>query len=115
MWLQDDISYLSEVLLDDLNTPKLLARLRAGQEAFDQQLASAIKYLDDKVLKIWLFESEDTISIEIPEHIKSLAEVRRQAKINKNRDIADQLKQQIIEAGRQIKDGKEGYEIVLIS
>lgn len=115
MWLQDDISYLSEVLLDDLNTPKLLARLRAGQEALDQQLASAIKYLDDKVLKIWLFESEETISIEIPEHIKSLAEARRQAKINKNRDIADQLKQQIIEAGRQIKDGKEGYEIVLIS
>jgi cysteinyl-tRNA synthetase len=107
----DDISYLTEVLLDDINTPKLLARLRAGHEAIDTDLAAAIRYLDEKVLKIWLFEKEQQESIDIPSDIQELAKQRRQAKLNQDRATADSLKQQIIAAGWEIKDGKDRYEI----
>ena len=108
--VKDDISYLTEVLLDDLNAPKLLARLRAWHEALDNELAQAIRYLDEKVLKIWLFEKEETI--EIPSDIQQLAQQRREAKINKDRATADSIKQQIISAGWEVKDSKDGYEII---
>lgn len=110
--VEEDISYLTEVLLHDLDTPKMLARLRAGQEALDNELATAIKYLDDKVLKIWLFEPEETI--EVPQDIQDLAEQRRQAKLNKDYSTADQVKQQLTDAGWEVKDGKDGYEVVKI-
>ena len=110
--LLEEISYLTEVLLHDLDTPKMLARLRASNEAIDAELASAIRYLDEKVLKIWLFEGEDmSAQEELPESIKSLAEQRRQAKIAKDYAWADQFKQEIMAAGWEVKDGKEGYEI----
>lgn len=108
--LLEEISYLTEVLLDDLNTPKLLARLRAGQEAIDEDLARSIKYLDDHVLKLGLFEDEKKEII--PDYIHVLARQRRQAKWDKDYATADSIKTQIIESGYEVKDGKDGYEIV---
>ncbi len=110
--VEEDISYLTEVLLHDLDTPKMLARLWAGHEAIDTELAAAIRYLDEKVLKIWLFEKEETI--EIPSDIQELAQQRREAKVNKDRATADSIKQQIISAGWEVKDSKDGYEIAKI-
>jgi cysteinyl-tRNA synthetase len=92
----------------------MLARLRAGHEAIDTELAAAIRYLDEKILKIWLFEVEYKEIIDIPSDIQELAQQRREAKTNKDRTTADQIKQQIICAGWEIKDGKDGYEIAKI-
>jgi len=48
----DLVDFLKEVLLDDLNTPQLVARLFASLDVMDNEIATAIKWLDDHVLKL---------------------------------------------------------------
>jgi hypothetical protein len=69
-------------LLDDLNTPIFLANIQ--KHGISEKLNTIYK----------LHKPEDII--EIPSDIKQLAEERRQAKIQKNRDTADSIKQQIV-------------------
>jgi cysteinyl-tRNA synthetase len=49
---------------------------------------------------------------QIPADIQSLAEQRRQAKTEKNWAEADRLRKELEEKGWEMKDGKEGYEVV---
>jgi cysteinyl-tRNA synthetase len=84
-------------LLDDLNTPIFLANIQ--KHGISEKLNTIYK----------LHKPEDII--EIPSDIKQLAEERRQAKIQKNRDTADSIKQQIVSKWWHIKDNKDTYEI----
>ncbi len=114
---QEDISYLTELLLDDLNTPQMIARLRAGADALDTALASAIRWLDEHVLKLWLFDLTPTLSYEergISAEIQDLAAQRRQARLSKDRAKADALRDELKVLGYEMNDGKEGYEVVKI-
>ena len=45
----------------------------------------------------------------IPESIKSLAEARWQARLDKNWAESDRLRAQLAEQGWVVKDGKDGY------
>jgi len=85
--------FMSEVLCDDLNTPQLLARIFSSYDALDNELAGAIKRYDDTILKLGLFEPEEVI--DTPTEIKSLAEQRRQAKLDKDYSKADELRSQL--------------------
>lgn len=103
------IDFLKEVLLDDLNTPQLLARLFASLDVMDDDIATAIKWLDDHVLKLWLFDPEELI--EAPAEIKTLAEQRRQAKLDKDYTKADEIRSQLIQWWWNMLDGKDGYTL----
>lgn len=107
--LKDDISYLTDILTDDLDTPKMLARLRAGLDALDEELASAIRWLDENVLKLGLFVVD--IQSEAPEHITALAQERREAKLAKDFAKADALRTQLTEAGWEMREGKDEYTL----
>ncbi len=85
-------------LFDDLNTPIFLANIQ--KHGISEKLNTIYK----------LYKSEE--KVEIPSDIQQLADQRRQAKLNKDRATADNLKQQIIDAWWNIKDGKDEYEIV---
>ena len=50
-------------------------------------------------------------TLEIPEEITKLAEARTQAKVNKDYTKADEIRNEIINNGYDIKDTKNGYEI----
>lgn len=65
--------------------------------------------LDKKILKLWLFEFQE--SIEIPQEIQALAERRRQAKLEKDWALADTLRVELEDSGWTMKDGKETYEL----
>ena len=78
-----------------------------------------IRYFDDNLLKLGLFEEEEHL---IPldekyfaekEKITALAEQRKQAKLDKNYALADELRNKIKDMEWEIKDIKEepGYEI----
>ncbi len=76
-----------------------------------------IKYFDENVLKLNLFDDEENL-IPIDEkylvekkQIIDLAEQRKQAKIDKNYALADELRKKITDLWREIKDTKDGYEI----
>lgn len=108
-------------LLHDLNTPELLAsisKLINEWVKWSRTTSIAIEdlkvlfYLDHYILKLWLFEQDnDTTTQDIPEDIRLLAEQRRQAKQEKNRSLADDLRKQIDDLGRTMKDGKDGYNL----
>ena len=100
-----------EALADNLNTPKLLSELHSALSKSGTELLPLLHELEEKVLKIWLFSRETPTSQEVPETIISLAEQRKQAKAEKNYALADELRTQITQAGREIKDTKEGYEL----
>lgn len=51
------------------------------------------------------------VKSDIPEHIEALAQQRREAKNNKERNTADQLRIQLHDLGREMKDGKDGYDL----
>lgn len=85
-------------LLDDLNTPMFLANLQ--KHGISEKLNTIYK----------LYKSKE--DLEIPSDIKQLAEQRREAKLNKDRNTADEVKQQIINQWWNIKDNKDGYEII---
>ena len=87
------IDYLKEVLLDDLNTPQLVARLFTSLDVMDDQIATAIKWLDDHVLKLSLFEIMEVVVA--PVEIKILADQRRQAKLDKDYTKADEIRSQL--------------------
>lgn len=102
-----------EALADNLNTPKLLSELHSALSKSGSELLPLLHELEEKVLKIWLFSAETPASQEAPEAIVSLAEQRKQAKSEKNYALADELRTQITQAGWEIKDTKEGYELTI--
>ena len=100
-----------EALADNFNTPKLLSELHSALSKSGTELLPLLHELEEKVLKIWLFSRETPTSQEVPETIISLAEQRKQAKAEKNYALADEFRTQITQAGWEIKDTKEGYEL----
>lgn len=103
------IDFLKEPLCDDLNTATMLGRLFASFDVMDDEIATAIKWLDDHVLKLWLFDVQEVV--QAPEDIVALAEQRWQAKTNKDYARADQLRSQLTSLWWNMKDGKDGYEL----
>lgn len=105
---------IDEALSDNLNTPKLLSALHLALAKGGKETLELIRELEEKVLKIWLFDLESA-ALEIPENIIALAEQRKTAKAEKNYTLADELRAKIAEAGWEIKDTKEGYELTVKS
>ncbi len=91
-----------EDLLDDLNTPALLAKLHKF---------GVPKWLDDTIRKLGI--GQDKIEeIIIPEEIKALAEKRWEAKQAKDYAMADELRDELKAAGREMREGKDNYSVV---
>jgi cysteinyl-tRNA synthetase len=88
-------------LLNDLNTWWMLGKIHSFW---------CPAQLDDHILKLWLFEEEE--KIEAPAGIQALAEQRRKAKSDKNRALADELRNKLQEWGRNMKDWKDNYELL---
>ena len=109
---------LIDYLLDDLDTVKVIAginkylnKFKILSEEEKSKLLSLIKYLDDKVLKLDLFK-EETKEIKIPQDIKELAEKRWEAKKEKNWELADKVRDELLQKGYKILDKKDWYEIL---
>jgi len=106
------VEEFKEKVNDDFNTPQALAVL---QEVLKSDIANSDKLatvLDfDKVLGLKLDEVKSE-TIEIPEEVKKLAEDRKNAKQEKNFELADSIRSKIGEAGYDIEDISGGeYKI----
>jgi cysteinyl-tRNA synthetase len=101
-------------LLDDVDTVKLIASFNKYLNNFDNysqeekiQILSLIKYIDDKILKLDLFKEKEENEIEIPKEIEELAKKRWEAKKERNWELADKLRDELLEKGRKILDKKD--------
>ncbi|PID34506.1 MAG: cysteine--tRNA ligase, partial [candidate division SR1 bacterium] len=112
----DNYSNILTTLFDDFNTPNLLAEINKLLKNPSEEDIAFINYLDTHFLKLDLFTNSEDIENTtndkiIPEEIITLAEQRKQAKIEKNYTLADELRNKIQDAGYTIKDTAEGYEL----
>jgi cysteinyl-tRNA synthetase len=100
-------------LEDDFNLPQALAVVF---EILKSDLSAGVKYatiLDfDQVLGLNLIQLE---AEEIPEKIKTLAEARWQARVEKNWAESDKLRDELAQLGWQMEDSKDDYKLKKIN
>lgn len=112
-----------DALLDDLNTPDALGRVFTAMKTLAPGELSAKEakreYLGLMVvmeaLGLALPREEENTSVDAPDEILAMAEQRWEAKQSKDWAEADRLRDEVIAAGWEIKDTKEGYELCLRS
>jgi len=100
-----------KVVADNLNTPEALAVL--WEMVRDEKISKEdkykfIKWAEDNLLGLGLFNAVDD---NIPAEIVELAEKRDRAKNKKDYDLADNLREQILEKGYRVEDNEEGFLI----
>ena len=116
-----------EAMRDDLNTSKALSYLfnifKVAREKIKDNDKSIMATLNSVIetyslLGLFLDEPEKYISFvdekektEIPDEVKILAEKRWQAKKERNFAKADELRNEILKMGFEVKDTREGYDI----
>ncbi len=116
-----------EAMKDDLNTSKAISylfgifkdakdKISKGDKSVVATLNSVLKTysllgLFKENPKKFVEETDKKYESEIPSEIKALAEKRWQAKKERNFSLADSLREEVLQAGYEIKDNKDGYEI----
>ena len=107
----DPISYLA----DDLNTPGLIAELHKIVKDFNASHSnkSEIKInldLISKALGILQDDSYKHVSEELEKKINTLIIKRTKAKDNKDYDLADEIRNELLDLGVEIKDTSSGTD-----
>ncbi len=103
-----------ESILDDLNTPKLLAEINKALHNPNSEVASVIYRLDQKLLRLDLFDFsilEQKEKVKIPSNIQDLAQKRREAKQSKDWATADCVRDELISLWRKILDRPDWFDI----
>ena len=111
-WLKF-LSDCLDALLDDLNSPKLLATINSWLKNPNPEIIWIIVWLDQNVMKMDLLweNGKAKWTEEIPANITKLANQRLQAKQEKNYALADELRAKIQAEGYSIKDIPGWFEI----
>ena len=100
-------------MLDDLNTPGLIAELNKiakeySSDAKDKEQIKSKLMLIGSVLGIFQDKSFNQVSDEMQQKIEELIIKRENAKKDKNFDMADQIRNELNELGIEIKDTSDG-------
>jgi cysteinyl-tRNA synthetase len=118
---------VQEALLSDLNTPEALGRcfrlVRELGEAFEQGEYKGKEEALNKIRQgfqavcdafgLIVEPKEEKRTEDAPAEIQDLSQRRWEAKKGKNWALADQLRAELLEQGWTVKDGKDGFELVL--
>lgn len=108
-------------LANDLHSPKALATIfsfinNSKAESFNKNSKNDLISVFNQINNVYaVFEITKKLETSIPKHIIDLADLRIQAKNNKNWAESDKLRNEILSLGYTIKDTKDGYEISELS
>ena len=108
------------ILMDDLNTPGLITELNKivkeyNSSEVDRENIKTRLSLISNVLGILQDETFNNISEEFKTKIDDLVSKRSNAKKNKNFELADAIRQELLELGVEIKDSTDGTKWTLKS
>ena len=106
---------IKSALLQDLNTPEALGQLFTALRQVDEAdpvTAWRGFHLIIAALGLTLPEAQE---VSVPAEIQELAQRRWEAKTARDWAMADELRKELTSLGWQIKDGKEGFEVVPVS
>ena len=98
-------------LSDDLNTSNALTLLYDLLKDKDVNGATKIKLIKDfdKVLSLDLLEEkEENIDSDLKSYVEEQIKLRNEAKKSKNFDVADKIRNDLLEKGIELKDTREG-------
>ena len=97
---------------DDLNIPLAIGIIWdiVRNEQKSNQIYNLVLNFD-KALGLKLDEVEKPKSVEVPDEVLKLANLRLEARKNKNFSESDKLRDEILNLGYKIKDNKDGFEI----
>ena len=103
--LNQYINNFNKYLFDDFNTPQALSVLWEVVKS-DLSNFNKLKFIShiENVFNLNLLNSKIEENIDIPQQIIDLAEKRKEAKINKNWSLSDELRKKINEQGYTIED-----------
>lgn len=104
---------------NDLHTPKALAHLfkfintNSAKDLDDDSRTEIKEFFRqlNNIFDVWILDKKTSEKIDIPENIAQKALDRFLAKQQKNWELADRLRNEILEAGYMIKDAKDTYTI----
>lgn len=105
---------LAERMADDLDTVWTLQQL-CGFIGSEKEVIYDILLFDMQILRIGLLEwtrKLQTAQRDIPETLHQLAQQRLDAKAQKDRALADQLRREIEAQGWTVRDTAEGYALI---
>ena len=108
---------LKNALSDNLNTSNALTVLYDVLKS-DTNNTTKLALINsfDKVLSLNLIKEEEKEEIdnELLSYINECIEKRKQAKINKDYELADKIRNELLEKGIVLKDTREGtiYEVI---
>ena len=102
-----------ETINNDLNIPAAIGIIwdivRSDKKS--KQYAKLLEKFDE-VLGLDIKNSEKYLNeqknVDLPEDIKELVEQRKQARLEKNWALSDEIRNKLIEAGYQVEDSKDG-------
>ena len=102
-------------LADDLNTPELIVKLNKIIKEYnssnkDKQKTKDQLDLISEALGILKDDSYKKVSQELEEKINTLIADRTKAKINRNYDLADKIREELTDLGVEIKDTSDGTD-----
>jgi len=122
--LYDGVEKVINELCNDFNTPKALARifelvptmnaLAAGQKDLADVSAECILKVHTDLMKIindvfgLVFELDDSTSDKMDGVMQMLIKMRQQARVDKNWALSDQIRDELLSQGIELKDGKDG-------
>ena len=110
----NDLNVIS-TLMDDLNTPGLIAELNKIAKGYnsseeERKITKAKLILIGSVLGILQDESFNKISDELKNQVEELILKRDKAKMNKDYEVADKLREELLNLGIEIKDTSNGTD-----
>jgi cysteinyl-tRNA synthetase len=110
-----------DALYDDLNTPVALANLFEGVKKINSAYDKKETLTAEDLQKLKTFyhtvvyeilglkdEAEDKSSEYLEKVIQILLNIRQEARKNKNFELSDAIRDELLKAGIIIKDGKDG-------
>ena len=113
-----------DALLDDFNSPVLIAHifeavkfifaLKDGKETVSEEDLEALRTLMNGFLFdiLGLQKPEENNSEKLDQTLKVLIELRNQARKSRNFELSDQIRDQLLAQGIELKDGREGTTYV---
>jgi len=104
-----------EALSDNLNTSNAITVLYdVLKSEINNSTKLALIESFDKVLSLNLIQTEDEIDNELLNYINESIEKRKEAKMNKNFELADTIRNELLEKGIVLKDTREGttFEVI---
>ena len=104
-----------ETLADNLNTSNAITTLYDVLKA-DMNNSTKLSLIEsfDKVLSLNLIKQQEEIDEDLLKYINKCIEKRKEAKLNKDYNLADNIRKELEEKGIILKDTREGttFEVI---